>query len=304
MITTLSGANTYLLNQELKKRVQSFTAEYGDFGLERLSAGEVPYVRLLESVQSMPFLTPKQLVIISEPTGNKDLAEKISDLLAGTNEQTDVIFIETKFDKRSSLYKTLKKETEFKEFNELDEQGIVRWLTPEAMQAAVELSTSDARYLVQRVGLSQLRLNNELIKLSNFSPKITRESIDLLTASNPQSTVFELLDAAFGGNKQRALQLYQEQRQQKVEPQAILAMLAWQLHVLSVVKTAGDKSVEQIAKESKLNPFVVRKSVSLSRSVSLGELRQLVTDTLALDLRLKSEAIDADSALQNLLISL
>lgn len=304
MIITLSGANGFRLQQELRKLVQNFTKEHGDFGLERLSAGEVEYPRLLESVQAMPFLTPRQLVVISNPASNKDLAEKITDLLAGVNDQTDVIFVEPKFDKRSSLYKTFKKETDFREFNELDEQGLARWLIGAAKQAGGEISSGDARYLVQRVSADQLKLSSELAKLLSYNPKITQESIDLLTVISPQSTVFELLDAAFGGNKKRSLQLYQEQRQQKVEPQAILAMLAWQLHVLAVVKTAGDKPVDQIAKESKLNPFVVRKSASLARAITLQDLRRLVDDTLTLDVRLKSETIDADSALQNLLISL
>lgn len=304
MIRTLSGANSFLLQHQLRQLIQLFIAEHGEFGLERLSAAEAEYAKLLEAAQAMAFLAPKRLVVISDVASNKDLSEKISDFLSLVNDQTDIIFVESKFDKRSSLYKTLKKESDFTEFAELDEQGLAKWLVSEAKNQAGEISINDARYLVQRTGINQLRLSNELAKLLSYGPKVSRSSIDLLTSPNPQSTVFELLDAAFSGNKKRALQLYQEQRQQKVEPQAILAMLAWQLHVLAVVKTSNGKSPEQIAKDSKLNPFVVRKSAGLVRSISSSQLKELVHHTLQLDIRLKSESLDADTALQNLLISL
>jgi DNA polymerase III delta subunit len=89
-----------------------------------------------------------------------------------------------------------------------------------------------------------------------------------------------------------------------VEPQAILAMIAWQLHVLALIKTAGDRSVDVIAKEAKLNPFVVRKSQGIAQRLSLSELKDLVRRTLTLDIRLKRQAIDADDALQQLLLSM
>src|SRR3546814_19438404 len=78
------------------------------------------------------------------------------------------------------------------------------------------------------------------MRISDWSSDVC--SSDLLT---PQSTIFELLDAALSGNTRRALELYEEQRSMKVEPQQIIAMLAWQLHVLAVVKAAGERRSEE-----------------------------------------------------------
>jgi DNA polymerase III delta subunit len=81
-------------------------------------------------------------------------------------------------------------------------------------------------------------------------------------------------------------------------------MLAWQLHVLALIKTAGSRSAEQIAAQAKLNPFVVRKSQGLARHLSLEQLKQLIEELLQVDLKLKTVAVDADEALQLYLLRL
>jgi DNA polymerase III delta subunit len=126
----------------------------------------------------------------------------------------------------------------------------------------------------------------------------------LLTDPAPQSTVFELLEAAFAGNARKTLQLYGEQRALKVEPQQIVAMLAWQLHVLAVLKAAGDRPADQIAKDAKLNPFVARKSQGIARKLTPTELKKLISDLLEIDAASKRTSIDVDEALQNYLIQL
>lgn len=301
---TLSGGNSLLLHERLNQQIADFVQQYSDFGLERLDAGEVEYARLNESVQAMPFLADKRMVIIESPAANKELAEKIDKLIDGANDQTEVLFVEPNFDKRSVLYKTLKKRTDFQEFAKLDERSLGKWLTEYAKKADGTLSVSDAQYLIQRVGTDQLGLKNEVDKLLAYDPKISRQTIELLTEQTPQSTVFSLLDAAFAGNSARALHIYAEQRRLKVEPPAIIAMIAWQLHVLALLKTAGDRSADVVAKEAGLNPFVVRKSQAIARQLSLDQLKALIHRTLSLDIRLKRQTIDADAALQQLLLSL
>jgi DNA polymerase III subunit delta len=303
VITTLTGSNSYLLKAELRRLVDAFVAEYTDMGLEKLDGEEAAYDRMREALESLPFLASKKLVVLASPSANKEFVEKAVDLLKELPETTDVIIIEPKPDKRLSYYKFLKKNSELKEFNELDEYGLSKWLTESAKDGGAEITQSDARYLVERVGANQQLLSNELAKLITYNPKITRQTIDLLTEPTPHSTIFELLDAALGGNTKYALKLYEEQRAMKVEPQQIIAMLAWQLHVLALVKTAGERDANEVAKEAKLNPFVVRKTQGLARRMTLTEIKGLIHRTLKLDIRLKSEAIDADDALQHLLMS-
>ena len=103
-------------------------------------------------------------------------------------------------------------------------------------------------------------LANELEKLLTYQPKITRDNIELLTEKTPQSKVFDLLDAAFSGNKKRALELYADQRAQKVEPQAIMAMMAWQLKLLALAKIGGSREQPANRQRRRHQPISAAKS--------------------------------------------
>lgn len=304
MIVTLNGENTFALQHEQRKFVDAFMKEHGDLALERIDCEEAEFTQIQAALTSLPFLASKKMIVLRSPSTNKQFVEQAEQLLSEVPETTDVILIEPKLDKRQSYYKFLKKETDFREFPELDLGGLANWLVAEAKRQKGEITMSDARYLAERVGLNQQMLGSELEKLILYDPKVTRKTIDLLTDATPQSTIFQLLDAAFAGNTKRALQLYQEQRAMKVEPIQIIAMISWQLNVLAIVKTAGEKPSQTIAKEAKINPYVVTKSQGIARKLSLPDLRRLVKDLLDIDIRSKSTNQDTDEALQHYILKL
>ena len=301
---TLTGENSFMLRAELTQLVQQFLDEHGDMALERLDGEESSFERMQEALQSLPFLASKKMVVLRAPSLNKQFTENAERLLKELPESTDLILVEPKLDKRSSYFKLVKKVTDFREFTELDRNGLARWLVSAAKAQGGSVSPGDASYLVDRAGASQQLLRHELEKLLLFNPNISRESIDLLIEPTPQSTIFELLEAAFAGNTKRALQLYEEQRALKVEPQQIIAMLAWQLHILALIKAASGRATDQVAREAKLNPFVVRKSAAIANKLTLTKLKALIADLLMIDRRLKREALDADEALQNYFVQL
>jgi len=301
---TLSGSNHFLLQKELHKLVADFVYKNGDLALEKIDGEEAEFERISEAIQSLPFLANKKMVVLRSPGAQKQFAEQIVELLRSIPDTTQVIIVEPKLDKRLVYYKVLKSQTDFREFIELDAPNLSKWLVQEALDTGGKLSIIDANYLVERVGASQQLLSNESEKLLNYNPSITKETIDLLTDPTPQSTIFELLDAAFGGNRKRVIELYKEQRALKVEPQQIMAMIAWQLHALALVVTAGDSTPDQIAKEARLNPYVVRKIMNIARKTDLKDVKRLISDALTLDMRMKSESIDIDEALQFYLLTI
>lgn len=304
MITVLTGDNDFARNQELASITKVFIKNYGDFGIEKVEASTVEMGRLLESVSSLPFLADKRMIILTDIGLNKDIIDNPDKLLDAVAETTELIINEPKFDKRLNLYKVLKKRATVKDFPALDARALPQWLVKEAKLRGGGLTLPDATYLVQRVGANQMFLHNELDKLLTYQPVITKETINLLTEPEPQSTIFDLLEAAFSGKTNKALELYKEQRKQQVEPQEIMGLIAWQVHILAVVKANEKLGPDGIASASKLNPYVVRKTMYLTSSKSLRDIKDLVKKVLDLDIRLKSEAVDADDAIQHLLLTL
>lgn len=304
MIVTLTGENSFGLQAELNGLIGAFTGLHGTLSLEKIDAKEAGFDKLQGALAGSPFLAARKMVVLREPGTNQQFAERAEQLFSNLSETTDLVLVEPKLDKRTAYYKLLKKATDFREFPELDAAGLARWLVKVAKDAGGHLGLGDASYIVERVGSNQQLLSNELEKLLLYDSKISRRTIDLLTEPTPQGTIFQLLEAAFAGRSKRTLQLYAEQRAQKVEPLEIVAMLAWQLRVLAIIKTAGSRPAEDIANEARLNPFVVRKSLGLAGNLPLSEVKRLIADLLAIDLRSKRTAIDPDEALQNYLLDI
>lgn len=304
MITSLVGSNSYLIQSNLKPRLTKFETDFGNMSVEWLDGEEAEYSTMLQSLNSLPFLSTKKLIVIKNPNANKQFSENFEDLIKTIPDTVDIIFVVPKPDKRTSFYKLLQIHTEFIECPELSAYETPRWITNYVKTRGGKLSLDDANYLVQRVGLGQQMIVNEIDKLLIYSPDITKNTINLLTENSPQSTMFELLDSAFSGNYKRMSELYAEQRALKVEPQQILALIGWQLHVLAVIKTAGNKTSDQIAKEAHINPYVIRKSLNIANKINFSDIKRLVKDALELDVRLKSESIDADDAIQQYLLAI
>jgi DNA polymerase III subunit delta len=304
MVITLTGSNFYALKRRLDELVGGFVKEHGELALERIDAEEAEPRAVLDAVQSLPFLASRKMVLVRGAAANKEISGQIEQIIDSAGDTTDVVFYEPAIDKRGVYFKVLKSRTQLEEFNELDNRALAAWLVADAKKQGGELSLADANYLVERVGTNQEQLASELEKLLIYDSKISRGNIDLLTQKTPQSKVFDLLDAAFGGDKRKALELYEEQRAQKVEPQAIIAMIGWQLKLLALAKTGGQRSAQQIAAQAGLSPWPVQKAQNLARKIDDNKLRQMVAEALEIDEKGKSTAIDLDEALKTYIVTL
>jgi DNA polymerase-3 subunit delta len=304
MITSIIGTNNYALKQTLNNLVSPFIKRYGEISHENIDGENMDFTLVQGYLQSLPFLSTKKLIVIQNPSGNKEFVSKIEQLIPTIPDTTDLIITESKIDKRLRYYSVLKEQTKFIELQDQVGDSLVDWLVSYAADNNGHISPQTARNLIGKIGNNQQSLANELDKLLLYNPTITDQSIQLLVEATPQGTIFEMLDRAFIGDKRQTVALYKEQRAQSVEPAQIIAMLTWQLHILALIKAAAHLTTEQIAKESHQNPFVIRKSLSLAKKIDHDKLKQMFQTLLELDTRLKTEPIDPDEALQYYLLTL
>ncbi len=304
MIITLAGGNSFALRQRLDELTTKFVAEQGELALERLDGSEADYQAIIDAAQSLPFLAARKMVVVRELSANKDAAERIEQIISSTEDTTDLIIYEPVLDRRTLYFKVLKSQTQLEEYAELDARQLAGWLVNEAKTHGSQLGLADANFLVERIGANQQMLSMELEKLLAYEPQITRQNIELLVEPTPQSKIFDLLDAAFAGNKKRALKLYDEQRAQKVEPKTILAMLGWQLNILALAKSGRGRLAGEIAKDAGLNPYPVTKAMHLASKMDESKLKSLVDEAYKMDWQGKTSAIDLDEALKTYILTL
>lgn len=304
MIITLTGDNRHDLRTTLQDIVRAYEADKGSLAVERFDAEEADLEHILHAVEATSLFSPEKLVVIENYEANKALIEQTEQLLAAVPETVTLVIVIHKLDKRASYGKLLKKETDFRELKILSLPETTQWLINQASTRGGTLSRSVAQYLIDTVGADQSRLANELDKLILFSPNISKETIDSLCERQATSTVFELLDAGFRGQQQKAIKLYEEQRRLQVEPLAIIGMIGWQLHILALVKAAGSTPAATIAKDAGVHPFVVQKSAALAKEMPRSKLRELVHHAVELEVTIKSRNLNADDAVKHFLLSL
>ena len=304
MIITLTGNNSFSLQRRLSQIVADFKREYGDLAVERLEGEEISPEGLIESLKSLPFLANRKLVLVRDLSFNKPAAEQLEQIISSVGESCDFIILEPNVDRRSVYFKVLKSQTELEDFSALDGRNLTSWLVNEAKQQGAKLNLADANYLVERVGEDQQLLASELSKLLTYNPEISRSSIDILTEKAPQSRVFDLLDAAFNGQKERALKLYEEQRAQRIEPQAILPMITWQLNLMALTSLGRDKTSGEIAKDTGGSAFPLDKAKRLASKAGSQKLARMIDEAYKIDLDFKSTSIDTDEALRTFIATL
>lgn len=304
MLTTLTGENDFALQAALRQHMADFVQQHTEMAVEQIDGAEADLPHIAEALASPPFLTERKLVVLHRPSSNKQFVEQFESSLTEMPDTTDVLIVEPKLDKRLSYYKWLKKATEFTVFAPLDGSALARWAVDYVAGQDGKLSVANATYLMQRVGTNQQLLAHELDKLVLHGADITRDTIDLLTEAAPQSSIFELLDAAFAGRRQKVLDLYAEQQAQKVEPQQLIAMLAWQLHILALIVTAESRSATEVAAQAKVSPYTVNKSWAAGRGLTRARLQQRLRDLADIDARSKRENLDLHAALQHYLLAL
>ena len=302
-IVTLVGENNFLVRQAVHERAEASLKANGPDSIERLDCETADADEVLSRFYSTSLFSPKVLFIVKDMSANKELSEKFVELITKKQPENDLIIVEPKLDKRSKLYAALKSKTEYKEFNQPIAAQLVSWAINWTKQNGGNISTGDADYLIALVGPNQQLIKSELEKLLIFSPKITKESIDSLVEPSPQSTVFNLVNATINRDHKRVSKIYSEQRRLKVEHRMIIGSLAWQLHLIALVKLAESRSLSEISSKSGVSPNQLDDARKLARNISYAELTNAINKLLEIDVKSKREAIDPDDALLYFLLS-
>lgn len=304
MIMLWYGKNQFAMQQKLQQLVGRAVKANGEMGVDRFDADDIDPMKFVGDVTAMPFLTPHRLVIVRNLLKNKQAAEALLAAAERVPGQTVVVLRENQVDARTKIFKDLKKVAKVNEFPELDERKLQSWVYQEVEALGGDIQPADARFLVEFAGTDQWKLWNEVQKLVSFEPNVTQESIREVVEPGGDHTVFELIDSVVMGDTAQAQELYDFLRQRRVEPQAVLGMLAWQLRMLALAFYGKDKNLNQIAKEAKVSPFALKRAATVARRLSDDKLKHMLEFTAEVDVTLKTTTAPANDLTKRLLVQL
>ena len=304
-VITLSGNNHFLIDEEIIKRQQAFLAENDEIGIEHIDAENMSFNEVVSQLNAGSLFINKKLIILKNIGLNKELTQSAGEVIERLSDDIDLVIVEPKIDQRSKLYKDLKQLTNLVVLNELDQNSLINWVIKRVELFNGRINRQNAALLIERVGINQLLLSNEIEKLLLYDLDVSKASICLLCEPNPKSNIFDLMDAIFSGNLRRANSLFMEQKAMGVDINQIIGLLAWQLHIFSIVKSAPSTlSIYEIAKDASTSPGVVSKAQKIVAKITVSKLDEMINRLLSIDHDRKTKSINEDDALLYYLLSL
>lgn len=305
MLTVFIGENTVARDKALKAYINNFVGSNGDMALDKLNADDLKLTDLIDAVTTVPFLSDKRMVVLKYLSTNKELADKIDVVATRVADSTDLVLVETAVDNRGLYSKNLKKLADnYNSYSSLDGIELADWAVSEASSVGGNLTKNDAMYLADRLGHNQQIISSEIHKLVLVDKNITKQTIEEMTAASPHSSVFNMIDSLMQGRIDKASTLYDEQRAQGMEPQAIMGMITWQLLILANIVAAGNEPADVIAKKAKISPFVVRKNLNLASNLSRRKMVQILDLAIEADLKTKTGKVKPDAGVHTLLLEI
>ncbi|MDQ5932677.1 MAG: polymerase subunit delta [Patescibacteria group bacterium] len=284
MITLLFGENDY----ELTKKVAQLKADF-DGTAERFDAAELSNEQLADIFAGQTLFASKRLIFIDSPSANPDLWKNLEAWSERLNADTQLVLVEPKPDKRTTVFKWLKKHAnvqEFMPFTERDQRAVSKWLESYAHERDITLTSHQLQRLVERGGTNQWELAHAVDKLS-LAGEVTDQWIDDVTQATPSENAFALFETVINGDVRRISAMLEQLRLTE-EPYRLLGLMNTQALQLAVL-TYGEADVSRVAADTAAkSSYPYQKLAPYARRLSKSQVKEIVELLAASDMRLKS----------------
>ena len=294
-----TGENSFELERELEKQSRLFDGLVENIDVESLSIQDLPNI-----FQGQTLFSDKRMVIIKYPSENRTVWEALPTWLDRLSDDTTLILVEPKPDKRTKTYKEITKRSTVKEFtvwSQRQTNDAVEWAIHEAKRQKFALTTAHAKHLVERTGLDHWRLFHGIEKLA-LVDELTIERIDEVIEPHPDESIFMLLDTALQGDISRVQRMLLQLRQ-TTDAYQTFGLLSSQIMQLAAL-VFSEKQPSQVAKDIGAHPFVLSKLASHAARASHHQIKYIIDVAANSDMLMKSTGHDPWVMIEELLIKI
>ncbi len=303
MLILLYGEDTFRSREKLKEITKEYQAKH-QTGLDLVCFQEngLDFDKIREKIEAVSMFSEKKLIILENVLKNKQFQEDFfayakKNKLKNNQDIILVIFQEGKL----AITPFKNKVNMLENFEPLKGISLINWIKKQTEKNKVNINSEAINKLVLYVGNDLWQMNNEINKLASYKAgeAINPEDIDLLVKAKIDVNIFKTLDALAQRDKKTALKLLHEHLEQGENEIYLFSMLIYQLRTLLKLKDLIEKGTpfHSLAKQSKLHPFVIKKSSQQLRNFSMDQLKKIYYRLLEIDLQIKTGRIDGLTSL-------
>ena len=291
------GEEAYL-KQVYKKRMKEALLPDGDeMNFTFFEGKKTEPQEVIQMAQTMPFFAERRVIFLENTGFFKGQCESLPEYLSQLPEYLCMIFIEEEVDKRSRMYKAVKKSGRIVEFAKQDSDMLIRWIFGILNKEQKKITRNDMELFLTKTGTDMGNIEKELEKLLCYVLErdvITRADIEAVCTSQVSNHIFDMLRAVTEKKQQRALDLYYDLLALKEPPMRILYLLARQFNGILQVKESlmrGNANA-QIAREMGVAPFIVGKYAAQAKYFESAQIKEALRDFVETEEAVKTGKIE------------
>lgn len=295
----LHGSDDYQIDKFVEKFIERHCAgEFKDFNLDVLTEDDNSMVQLFNSVETLPFMVEKRVVIFHAYellSGKTGMDEKLFDLISDVPETTVLLLVShKKTDKRLKLYKEIKKQGEIIKFESLKYKKLDMWIKKQVQREDYKITNRAVKLLEEAFNNNLQRLKSELEKIIIFADDtdlITKDIVEKVISKDwlvKENIIFDFVDEIGRNNTSKALNLLFDILNEGTTPKQIIGMIARQLRLMLQSKLLSKEglTIDQIAGRLKQHPYPVEKCLKQSKNFSIENLEKALEKLLDADYNL------------------
>src|SRR3984957_10961378 len=293
----LLGDEPYLRDACRGQLIERFVPEASrTWAVSRYSADRGETEAALSQAQSLPMLSPQQVVFLEdaeaiEKLGDKNREETVAllELYLGDPAPFTVLVIEAaRLDERMKLAKILTQKTLVVEVGlgenpEQRQSAALLMAESFAKTIGVQFEKDAAEDLAERVSADLMRLKTEIEKLANYladRKTITRDDVNAMVASEKTTNVWALADLLASRQGQKSMEFLDRLLRDGEAPLEMLGAITWMYRkVMEASELKGITNGWQAARSLSMRPEQAEMAVQSARKISkarlLGGLRAL-----------------------------
>ena len=282
----LCGEEAYLRNQ-YKKRLKDALVMDGDtMNYSYYEGKDINPRAVIDMAETLPFFADLRVLMLENSGFFKNKCDELADYMSTIPESTCFIFVETEIDKRSRLYKEVKKYGRVVEFGTQKEDTLIKWILGMLKKEGKNVTKETLQAFLTKTGSDMQLIKNELDKLVAYTAErnvITTEDVEHVCITQTTNKIFDMVNAIADGQQKKALELYEDLLSLKEPPMRILFLIARQFHQLYQLKQLSKEGMpgSEIAKLAGIMPFAMKKYQAQAKNFTEEELRAAVEECVA-----------------------
>ena len=307
----LTGDEDYLISQARQMLKKALVKDGDEMNYVLYEEHKIDMQQLRELAFTFPFFSEKRLMILDRTGILKTGKDAFVDILEKMPDTTCIIICEPEVDKRSKVYKWIKKNGYIREFLKKNqtEKVLLRWVAAMLAKEKKQIRETDARYFLERVGDDMYQIKNEVDKLTAYlgeRSEILREDIEQITSGEIQNKIFDLVAAIARGDKKQALAYYDDLILLKEPPMHILFLIVRQYRILLLIKNMRNlhKPDKEIAQAASIPTFAIRKNETQLRGYDIQALEDCIARCIEVEEQIKTGRIGEQIGVELLIVGL